>query len=165
MSIERDHRSTESLSSGPGWPYADADRLPDLKDELAAQIGVVEHRIRELKADLAALRRAHRSLSDRVPNSAPPAPKTPRRSTGRWKGGSDAATLRAFVRSTLAKEGRPLSRKELFTRILAAGIPLDSKVPLKRLSKVMWESEEFIHTPRGYWFAQGFEANSDDDLA
>jgi hypothetical protein len=47
--------------------------------------------------------------------------------------------------------------------MVAAGIALDSKVPLKRLSKVMWESEEFAHTPSGYWFSQGFERNSDTE--
>lgn len=161
MSMDREHRPSEPLpSSGQGVSYDGADRLPNLKDELAAQIGVVEHRIRELKADLAALRRAHRSLSKRVPSPpTPSAMSASRPSQGRWKGGSDAATLRAFVRSTLAKEGKPLTRKELFARIIAAGIRLDSAVPLKRLSKVMWESEEFTHTPRGYWFAKGFEGN------
>lgn len=159
MSREGDQVSAEQWSRGEGSPYNDTYRLPTLKDELAAQIGVVEHRIRELKADLVALRKAHRSLSNRVRTPPPPVNKMKLSSIGRWKGGSDAATLRAFVRSTLAEEGRPLSRKELFARIIAAGIVLDSKVPLKRLSKVMWESEEFTHTPRGYWFSQGFEAN------
>lgn len=149
---------------GVSSPYDGDRRLPSLKDEMAAQIDAVEHRIRELKADLLALRKAYRSLSTRVPD-APGAGKTPgRRRIGRWKGGSDAETVRTFVRSALAHEGRPMSRKELYARIVAAGIVLDSKVPLKRLSKVMWECEEFTHTPRGYWFAEGFARREDDRI-
>lgn len=159
--MDREHRPSEPLPFSQVAPYDGADRLPGLRDELAAQIGAVEHRIRELKTHLAALRRAHRSLSDRVPAGVEAAKKVRRASGGRWKGGSDAATLRAFVRSALATEGKPLSRKELFNRMVAAGIALDSKVPLKRLSKVMWESEEFTHTSSGYWFSQGFERNFD----
>jgi len=158
--MDRERRTSEPLPSSQVAPYDGADRLPGLRYELAAQIGAVEHRIRELKTHLAALRRAHRSLSDRVPAGVEPAKKVRRPSGGRWKGGSDAATLRAFVRSALATEGKPLSRKELFAKIVSAGIALDSKVPLKRLSKVMWESEEFTHTPRGYWFSQGFAKDS-----
>jgi hypothetical protein len=150
--------------SGALWPRNESSRLsiggslPSLKEELAAQIDLVEHRIRELKADLSALRKAHRSLSNRVSDVPTATKKAKSQPAGRWSGGSDAATLRDFVRSTLAREGKPLGRKELFARIEAAGITLDSKVPLKRLSKVMWESEEFTYTPSGYWFAEGFEA-------
>jgi hypothetical protein len=34
-----------------------------------------------------------------------------------------------------------------------AGIEIDAKVPIKRVAKVMWSSEEFVNVGDGYWIA------------
>lgn len=164
MSSDEDVRLSDAKPAEKEGGNDAARDLPALRETIAAQIDATEARIRELKEDLSKLKRAHRSL-------APRARPTPRsllenvgnRRIGRWKHGSDAETLRNFVREALRKAGRPLRRKEIDALLRAADVPLDSKVPLKRLSKVMWESDEFQHGPEGYWFAKGFEPATDKD--
>jgi hypothetical protein len=33
------------------------------------------------------------------------------------------------------------------------GIEIDAKVPIKRIAKVMWSSNEFVNVGDGYWLA------------
>jgi hypothetical protein len=42
---------------------------------------------------------------------------------------------------------------EILHRLEAAGIKLDSKVPAKRIGKVLWSCDDFQHVGDGYWFA------------
>jgi hypothetical protein len=67
--------------------------------------------------------------------------------------GSAASIIRSFVRQELRNAARPLNRMEILQRLERGGIKIDSKVPAKRIGKVMWSCAEFQNVGDGYWFA------------
>jgi hypothetical protein len=123
---------------------------------LESSVATLEGRIASLRADLEALYVAKRAISARAANShaegpADVGPDPARR--GRWKHGSDAQTLRTFVKTALLRLDRPLKRPEILRLLKEAGIEIGAKNPLLRITKVMWEAEEFVSTRDGYWLA------------
>lgn len=112
-----------------------AEDLARLKDAL--------QRIRQPKRPTGGLRKTEPDTTPRRPGNI----------AGSERAGSAASIIRSFVRSELRKAGRPLNRTEILERLLAAGIPIDSKAPLKRVAKVMWMASDFENVGDGYWFA------------
>lgn len=66
---------------------------------------------------------------------------------------SDATLIREAAKDALKREGRPLSRARIRDELTRNGVSLNSKNPLKRIGKVMWQAEEFRHVADGYWFS------------
>jgi hypothetical protein len=155
---EGDHNSAGAASD----PADDGDlvstekRIDQNIASLEQSVASLERRIASLKADLEALYVAKRAISARAANSqvdspADLGPDPARR--GRWKHGSDAQTLRNFVKSALLRLDRPLKRPEILRLLKEAGIEIGAKDPLRRITKVMWEADEFVSTRDGYWLA------------
>lgn len=123
---------------------------------LEQSVDSLERRIVSLKADLEALYVAKRAISARAASSQADSPADlgldPAR-RGRWKHGSDAQTLRSFVKAALLRLDRPLKRPEILRLLREAGIEIGAKKPLLRITKVMWEADEFVSTKDGYWLA------------
>jgi hypothetical protein len=123
---------------------------------LESSVASLENRIASLRADLEALYVAKRVISARAVNSHAESPTDvgpdPAR-RGRWKHGSDAQTLRSFVKAALLRLDRPLKRPEILRLLKEAGIEIGAKKPLLRITKVMWEADEFVSTRDGYWLA------------
>jgi hypothetical protein len=123
---------------------------------LENSVATLESRIASLRADLEALYVAKRAISARAINSNKEGPAElgmdPAR-RGRWKHGSDAQTLRSFVKAALIRLDRPLKRPEILRLLKEAGIEIGAKNPLLRITKVMWEADEFVSTKDGYWLA------------
>ncbi|MBY3559774.1 hypothetical protein [Rhizobium laguerreae] len=76
--------------------------------------------------------------------------------------GSQAHTIRLQVTQLLREMKRPLSRAEILDGLLARGVQLKFKNPAKRISKIMWESDEFQHLPNGYWFSNSSPGGTDN---
>ncbi len=135
--------------------------LRRVEEQLVAEIAVCEQEVRHATEDLARLRAALRSLrkDGRSSRSGAPSEKATqaKQKLGRSKpersGESAARTIRTFVREELKRAGRPLNRTEILNRLNSAGIEIDSKVPARRIGRVLWSSDEFQNVGDGYWFA------------
>lgn len=134
--------------------------------ELIAAIAACEEDIRLAVENLARLKEALRLLRTQRPISQLTKQTTLRGETSRRsvsrrsisrinreRKGSAASIIRSFVRRELREAGHPLTRSEILERMTRAGIEIDAKVPLKRIAKVMWSSNEFVNVGDGYWFA------------
>ena len=135
--------------------------LRRVEEQLIAEIARCEQDMRRGAEDLARLKDALRSLrrKKRADDDAPPPEAVPGvrrradRSMTSRSSKSAAGTIRNFVRKELRAAGRPLNRVEILERLNAAGIKIESKVPAKRIGKVLWSCDEFQHVGDGYWFA------------
>ena len=135
--------------------------LRRVEEQLIAEIAQCEQDLRRGTEDLARLKDALRSLRKKrsAETDAPTAEIEPQvrrkadRSMSARSRSSAAGTIRTFVRKELRAAGRPLNRVEILDRLEAAGIKLGSKVPAKRIGKVLWSCDEFQHVGDGYWFA------------
>lgn len=137
-----------------------------VEEELLAAIATCEADVRRGVDDLTRLKDALRSLRRQkaVPQPTGQPPDSGERSRGtlrrkppkriyKEREGSAAAIIRSFVRRELMEAGHPLTRSEILDRMTRAGIEVDSKVPIKRIAKVMWSSAEFINVGDGYWLS------------
>lgn len=137
-----------------------------VEDELIAAIAACENDVRRGMEDLTRLKEALRSLRRRKPLPHPntqqkqfegalrPArAETSTSRTPREREGSAASIIRTFVSRELRRAGRPLTRGEILERLNHAGIKIEAKVPIKRIAKVMWSTDAFVHVGDGYWFA------------
>lgn len=146
---------TSALSDGTGQA------LRRVEEQLIAEIARCEQDLRRGAEDLARLKDALRSLRKKrradddaeLPEVDAQVRRKADRSMSNRSRSSAAGTIRAFVRRELRAAGRPLNRVEILDRLEAAGIKLDSKVPAKRIGKVLWSCDEFQHVGDGYWFA------------
>ncbi|MGN6304196.1 MAG: hypothetical protein ACTHNH_05230 [Mesorhizobium sp.] len=139
--------------------------VQNMEEQLISAIAACEREVRRGEADLARLKDALRAL--RRQKTAPSQPKNGRiakplnnleekRSDGEIEGvheNSAASIIRKFARQALKEAGRPLNRAEIWDLLRQAGISIDSKVPIKRIAKVMWSSDEFQNVGDGYWFS------------
>jgi hypothetical protein len=56
------------------------------------------------------------------------------------------------AREIILSEGRPLSRAELFQRLIEAGLTIEGTDPLMVLSTMLWRmSGQIVRLPEGYW--------------
>lgn len=133
----------------------DDQRLARIEEQLSAEIAATEKKIRSLRADLSALRRAQKGLLAGRSYKVDTANHHHRKPVlSRWKDGSDAETIRSFVRDALANSGRPLARVEILSMLKESGVQLQTKNPAKRVSKVLWEADEFRTDANGRWYIE-----------
>jgi hypothetical protein len=118
---------------------------------------------RRAEVSLAKIRRYRAMLSTAIsPNSAGAtqddgAPSSSRR----VHTGSQAHKIRLQVARLLREMKRPLSRAEILDGLVARGFEIKSQNPAKRISKIMWESDEFQHLPTGYWLSDSSPPGGD----
>jgi len=133
-----------------------------MEEQLIAEIARCEQDIRRGSEDLARLKEALRSLRRQKPSTDEPSGMDEANQSHRARGNA-ASTIRSFVRKELRSAGRPLNRVEILERMEGAGIKIESKVPVKRIGKVLWNCREFQHVGDGYWFAGETIPLSGDD--
>jgi hypothetical protein len=153
----------EPVTRGP-ISIATGTAVKKVENELIAAIAACENDVRRGLDDLTRLKEALRSLrrqkqlphpnTQRKRSERAVRPARAETSTSvRQREGSAASIIRSFVTRELRRAGHPLTRAEILERLNHAGIKIEAKVPIKRIAKVMWSSEAFVHVGDGYWFA------------
>lgn len=112
--------------------------------QLRAKMNELEARDEQLRR-LASLGHQYENGSNSIPDSFGKK-RRERRSSMAWK-------IRREVFLILKRVNRPLNRTELLRELQKAGVVLQAQDPLAVITKIMWNTAEFISTGDGYWLA------------
>lgn len=124
-------------------------------DRLQVAVELERRAIEASKEKIKAYQQAMSLLSSDLGSDETTVKKALPRERQRSSSVSAAQTIRRFVTELLLESKRPLNRNEILEEMSLKGIYLNVANPAKRLNKVMWESKEFVHLSKGYWFAEG----------
>lgn len=130
--------------------------LRKFANQLDAEIAECENELRLARDHLDQLKKARRQIKlenpSRTTENEVPSPDGDLQGRRRRKG-SMADIVRTNVRRILRETGHPLKRGEILERLEAEGVSVGSRNPAKRIGKIMWDAEDFVHAGDGYWFA------------
>lgn len=123
--------------------------------QLDSEIAECERDLRIARLHLDQLKKARRQIKidETTVDEADSSLSAHKSQQRRRRKGSLADTVRVNVRRYLREAGHPLKRGEILELLAVDGISVSSRNPGKRVGKIMWDAEDFVHTGKGYWFA------------
>ncbi len=66
---------------------------------------------------------------------------------------SQAWQIRQLAYQVLKAQGHPLSRAEIYEKLLSLGFIIEHRTPAKHLGRILTDSKEFEYRENGYWIA------------